>query len=165
MAILQVLGRRTYGYLYAITSQFFSSSRTETHELRTCCSTCRFNLKSRWNSKRLNTRGSQKRYSTGLDTPLDAGESQRMSEECRDVCSLIRSHTDVSVDHMTPEIRLHLITEGCDLWRAGEDQAVFHDPYWAFYWPGGQALTRYASNTMIISCIKILIGLQLSLKI
>jgi predicted nicotinamide N-methyase len=47
---------------------------------------------------------------------------------------------------LVPEIRLDLITEASPLWRASESQAAalgYVDPYWAFAWPGGQALARY----------------------
>uniref|UniRef100_A0A914VAT2 ETFB lysine methyltransferase n=1 Tax=Plectus sambesii TaxID=2011161 RepID=A0A914VAT2_9BILA len=36
-----------------------------------------------------------------------------------------------------------VITEQCPLWMATPDQCPLPDPYWAFYWPGGQALTRF----------------------
>nr|XP_018901706.1 PREDICTED: electron transfer flavoprotein beta subunit lysine methyltransferase-like [Bemisia tabaci] len=55
----------------------------------------------------------------------------------------IRLHTELSVAHLTPELRLHLITPNCTLWRAPPSEAPFADPYWAFYWPGGQAIARY----------------------
>jgi predicted nicotinamide N-methyase len=47
---------------------------------------------------------------------------------------------------LVPEIRLGLITEASPLWRASEAEAAaqgFVEPYWAFAWPGGQALARY----------------------
>lgn len=57
---------------------------------------------------------------------------------------LIQQHTQVSRDHLTPEIALHLITPSCDLWTCkDQDKVPFSDPYWAFYWPGGQAIARY----------------------
>lgn len=55
---------------------------------------------------------------------------------------LIKQHTVISTDHMTPEIKLHLITPLCELWTASADNIPFNDPFWAFYWPGGQALAR-----------------------
>ncbi|XP_072033034.1 electron transfer flavoprotein beta subunit lysine methyltransferase-like [Amphiura filiformis] len=58
----------------------------------------------------------------------------------------IKDNTEVSLDHLTPEITLRLITPRCHLWSVPysecEDAGVT-DPYWAFYWPGGQALTRF----------------------
>ncbi|XP_014275666.1 electron transfer flavoprotein beta subunit lysine methyltransferase [Halyomorpha halys] len=57
--------------------------------------------------------------------------------------SLIRKCTEVSDNHMTPEIKLHLITPSCSLWHSNIDKCIFVDPYWGFYWAGGQALSRY----------------------
>ena len=58
----------------------------------------------------------------------------------------IRSHTIVVAAPLLPELRLHLLTESCPLWRASEAEAAragLADPWWAFCWPGGQALARY----------------------
>lgn len=47
---------------------------------------------------------------------------------------------------LCPEIRLHLITPDRPLWRAGQaelDAQGVDDPFWAFCWPGGQALARF----------------------
>ncbi len=59
---------------------------------------------------------------------------------------LVLSHTIVASPVLCPEIRLHLITDVCPLWRANEAQvaeAGLPDPFWAFCWPGGQALARH----------------------
>lgn len=69
------------------------------------------------------------------------------SEQLR---QLIRTHTEVTRDHMTPEIQLHLITPRCSLWSAKGDDAPFTDPFWAFYWPGGQVLSRYKWLSMFV---------------
>ncbi|XP_064093473.1 electron transfer flavoprotein beta subunit lysine methyltransferase-like isoform X3 [Macrobrachium nipponense] len=55
----------------------------------------------------------------------------------------ILAETDLSRDHLTPEIQLYLITQNCRLWRARPEDSPFCEPFWAFYWPGGQALSRY----------------------
>jgi predicted nicotinamide N-methyase len=58
----------------------------------------------------------------------------------------ILRQTELSAPPLTPEIRLHLATEVTPLWRATQanlDQADLPPPYWAFAWPGGQALARY----------------------
>jgi len=58
----------------------------------------------------------------------------------------IRVHTVVSAAWLCPEIPLHLVTEACALWRAGEAELAalgLVDPYWAFAWAGGQVLARY----------------------
>ncbi|RUS83314.1 hypothetical protein EGW08_008936, partial [Elysia chlorotica] len=56
---------------------------------------------------------------------------------------LIGQHTRLSRDHLTPELVLHLLTPACHLWHANHENSPLDDPFWAFYWPGGQALTRY----------------------
>ncbi|XP_071093042.1 electron transfer flavoprotein beta subunit lysine methyltransferase-like [Haliotis cracherodii] len=55
----------------------------------------------------------------------------------------IMKHTELTRDHLTPEIQLHLVTRKCDLWHSRGDNSPFVDPFWAFFWPGGQAVTRY----------------------
>jgi predicted nicotinamide N-methyase len=47
---------------------------------------------------------------------------------------------------LCPELKLWGITEGCALWSADEarlESLSLPPPYWAFCWPGGQALARY----------------------
>ncbi|CAH1641864.1 unnamed protein product [Spodoptera littoralis] len=61
----------------------------------------------------------------------------------KEAASLIMKHTVTSRRHLTPELALRLITPECPLWRATEDQIPFKDPFWAFYWPGGQATARF----------------------
>ncbi|RXM30164.1 Protein N-lysine methyltransferase METTL20 [Acipenser ruthenus] len=55
----------------------------------------------------------------------------------------IIENTEVVGDHITPEIRLRLFTPNCRFWYARPELWPFSDPYWAIYWPGGQALARY----------------------
>ena len=39
---------------------------------------------------------------------------------------------------------LHLITPECDLWWGnGRDSPFALDPFWAIYWPGGQAMSKF----------------------
>ena len=62
----------------------------------------------------------------------------------------ILDNSEISRDHLTPEIALHLMSPSSSgLWDASieESSAVLmengiSDPFWAFYWPGGQTLTR-----------------------
>lgn len=59
--------------------------------------------------------------------------------------AFIRSQTVVTRPFLCPEIRLYLVTSACPLWYADEDDVrvmELADPYWAFAWPGGQALAR-----------------------
>lgn len=64
----------------------------------------------------------------------------------RDPAGFIRRATIVARPHLVPEIQLHLITDACVLWRATErdlERIGLDPPFWAFAWPGGQALARY----------------------
>ena len=59
--------------------------------------------------------------------------------------ALIRAHTSLSAPSLVPELRLHLATEMTPLWHATQellDDADMQPPFWAFAWPGGQALAR-----------------------
>ena len=60
--------------------------------------------------------------------------------------AVILQHTEVAPARLCPEIRLHLVTGRCPLFRATEEEAAkagLVEPYWAFSWAGGQALARY----------------------
>ncbi|KAK5977748.1 Electron transfer flavoprotein subunit beta lysine methyltransferase [Trichostrongylus colubriformis] len=66
-----------------------------------------------------------------------------MVNSLRQVAKWILRNTIESKQSLTPELALRLITESSPLWKAGPEMCPFSDPYWAFYWPGGQAVTRY----------------------
>ncbi len=58
----------------------------------------------------------------------------------------IQAHTVLSYAPLVPEIALHLATEITPIWQASEtwlQQANVDPPFWAFAWPGGQALARH----------------------
>lgn len=58
----------------------------------------------------------------------------------------IRKHTKLAAPSLIPEIELHLATIMTPLWRATQttlDELDLPPPYWAFAWPGGQALARF----------------------
>ena len=60
--------------------------------------------------------------------------------------AFIRAHTALSHAPLAPEIALHLATEITPIWQASEawlHQTGIEPPFWAFAWPGGQALARY----------------------
>lgn len=59
--------------------------------------------------------------------------------------SLIREYTRVRPAPFVPEFRLHLAEELVPLWQATEWRAAAPQPppFWAFVWPGSQALARY----------------------
>ena len=48
----------------------------------------------------------------------------------------------MTTHHLTPEIKLNLITPECQLWNSTNADKPFKDPFWAFYWPGGQVISR-----------------------
>ena len=60
--------------------------------------------------------------------------------------SFIRANTTLATAPHVPEIRLHLATELTPIWQATEAWLAEHGvepPFWAFAWPGGQALARH----------------------
>jgi predicted nicotinamide N-methyase len=63
-----------------------------------------------------------------------------------DPAAFVRAHTALAAPPLVPELRLHLASELTPLWEATEaDLAAtgLPPPYWAFAWPGGQALARH----------------------
>jgi predicted nicotinamide N-methyase len=59
---------------------------------------------------------------------------------------LIETFTIPARVPLAPEIEMHLATHITPLWQATEDILGVLDippPFWAFAWPGGQAITRY----------------------
>jgi predicted nicotinamide N-methyase len=62
-----------------------------------------------------------------------------------DPIAFIRRETAIASPPLVPEIRLHLATEITPIWQATETTLAHEGlppPYWAFAWPGGQALAR-----------------------
>ncbi len=60
--------------------------------------------------------------------------------------AFIRTNTVLASAPHVPEIRLHLATEITPIWQATETWMAEHNvepPFWAFAWPGGQALARH----------------------
>jgi predicted nicotinamide N-methyase len=72
-------------------------------------------------------------------------------DDARDRERFIRANTKLKRPPLVPEVELHLADEVMNLW--GETEArlaasssglgSLPPPYWAFAWPGGQALSRY----------------------
>ena len=57
----------------------------------------------------------------------------------------VRDNTTLTTTPLLPEIQLHLATEVTPLWQATEETLAATNlppPYWAFAWPGGQAVAR-----------------------
>ena len=60
--------------------------------------------------------------------------------------AFVRSHTVLTHAPLAPEIVLYLASEITPIWQATEDwlrQRNVEPPFWAFAWPGGQALARH----------------------
>lgn len=58
----------------------------------------------------------------------------------------MRAHTTPCRAPLVPELSLLLATEITPIWQATEDWLASRDvapPFWAFAWPGGQALARH----------------------
>src|SRR5260370_17078144 len=58
----------------------------------------------------------------------------------------IRANTALEAPVMVPEFKLWLASEYVPIWQATEAWLEEHNvdpPYWAFCWPGGQAIARY----------------------
>ena len=68
-----------------------------------------------------------------------------MSRTLAEIEAFVRGRTEQVPVPMVPEVRLHLATEVTPLWQAtAADLAGWDDsPFWAFAWPGGQALARH----------------------
>lgn len=70
--------------------------------------------------------------------------SARLTPE--DAEAFIRANTALTALPYLPEISLHLAGEVHELWRRTEAELAeigLPPPFWAFAWPGGQALARY----------------------
>lgn len=63
-----------------------------------------------------------------------------------DPAAFIAAQTTIMRPPLVPEIALHLASEITPIWQATETDLArinLPPPYWAFAWPGGQALTRF----------------------
>lgn len=80
---------------------------------------------------------------------------RKFIEEHPDVVNTILKNTEITRDHLTPELKLFLLTKNCPLYHEPfidkcensrfdlSTKSVFQDPFWSIYWPGGQVLTRF----------------------
>ncbi len=60
--------------------------------------------------------------------------------------AFIAAQTRIGTAPLVPEVRLHLANEITPIWQASEDwlaERNVEPPFWAFAWPGGQAIARY----------------------
>ncbi len=73
-----------------------------------------------------------------------------MSPPAAGLRARVRQLTREARPLLCPELRLRLATPDCALWRAtaADLQTLgLADPFWAFCWPGGQALARFLLDT------------------
>jgi predicted nicotinamide N-methyase len=63
----------------------------------------------------------------------------------RDAEAFVRANARLGTPPLVPEIALYLASEVVPLWHKTEEiqRGTQPPPYWAFAWPGGQALARY----------------------
>lgn len=70
----------------------------------------------------------------------------------RDPEGFIAAHTAVARPPLVPEVALHLATEITPIWQATETwlgEERIEPPFWAFAWPGSQALARFVLDGQI----------------
>jgi predicted nicotinamide N-methyase len=72
----------------------------------------------------------------------------RPSTRCAsgDGASFVLAHTGLDCAPLVPEITLYLAGQITPIWQASETWLAQHGtapPFWAFAWPGGQALARH----------------------
>jgi len=56
--------------------------------------------------------------------------------------SVLLDQMRVTREHLTPEMALKLLTPECPAWSRPPEEGQ-NEPFWAIYWPGGQALARF----------------------
>lgn len=65
----------------------------------------------------------------------------------------IRRETRIGTAPLVPELRLHLADKVLPLWQMTEAELAAKNlppPYWAFAWPGGQALARHVLDNPVL---------------
>ncbi|TPX63630.1 hypothetical protein SpCBS45565_g06479 [Spizellomyces sp. 'palustris'] len=74
----------------------------------------------------------------------------------------VKGNTTLVRPKLTPELQLNLITPNSPMWTWGEyelDNSGIGIPYWAVYWPGGQALTKHILTTPSLVRNKVILDL------
>jgi predicted nicotinamide N-methyase len=72
--------------------------------------------------------------------------TSRRPPTAADAAAIVRAATRLTPVPLVPEVRLHCATEPISVWERTEreqGQTGLPPPFWAFAWPGGQALARY----------------------
>ncbi len=74
-----------------------------------------------------------------------------------DAAAFVRANTALGTAPHVPEVSLHLATEVTPLWQATEAWLIQRNvapPFWAFAWPGGQALARHVLDNPALAAGK-----------
>lgn len=77
---------------------------------------------------------------------MTKGTADRTNIAGSEIVEFVQAHTILDYPPLVPEIALHLATEITPIWQATEDWLAARNiapPFWAFAWPGGQALARH----------------------
>lgn len=70
----------------------------------------------------------------------------RLTPKFQSLKTKILGNTTLSTNHLTPEIKLRLITQEFKIYHATiDDDFDFKnsDPFWGFYWADGQGMSRF----------------------
>jgi len=74
--------------------------------------------------------------------------------------AFIRANTAIGAARLAPEVKLYLATDITPLWHASEAFLNTHNiapPFWAFAWPGAEALAVYlAANPQLVAGKRVL---------
>ncbi|KAL6474369.1 hypothetical protein MHYP_G00179300 [Metynnis hypsauchen] len=83
---------------------------------------------------------------------LCVGQYVQYCKSEKDIMHFISENTEIVRGRsLTPEISLRLFTPKCRFWTERPELWPFPEPFWAIYWPGGQALARYLLNKPEVS--------------
>lgn len=85
----------------------------------------------------------------------------RNNQKLVNIEEVIKTETEITNNHLTPEIKLRLITKKCRLFNAKCDDLSaipFKNlPFWGFFWPGGQSMSRFIlDNPKLVEGKKVL---------
>ena len=64
----------------------------------------------------------------------------------KQIRNFVKSHANLSHPSLVAELKLWLADESTELWHATEtalNSINLPPPFWAFAWPGGQAIARF----------------------
>ncbi|XP_038053805.1 electron transfer flavoprotein beta subunit lysine methyltransferase-like isoform X2 [Patiria miniata] len=145
LRVTSMLGSSFYRYHHNLKLNCSAIQRANL-QLLNCASSCHDN------HIHLPPLSARRMSSSGRRTCHHGNQSQNglVSNDEDVIKRFIVDNTEVDRSHLTPEIALRLMTPACPLWDAPAQQSSdilqhhgIDDPFWAFYWPGGQALTRY----------------------